>query len=151
MRSIAAIYVGLFGHDSGFEDGQGLSSTEHEFRRATEKHKLRLISSKAPMTKVGIRKCRSSFATPAADSSADASLAYPHRLPQALSTAKAWPLYRQFRSEFPALDDQLSSLSPKPSSKTRSAGLPYSAGLEHIRSGRFLPRFRSDGTVKRFT
>jgi hypothetical protein len=37
-----AVYVGIFGNDYGFEDAQGLSPTEREFRRATQKHKFRL-------------------------------------------------------------------------------------------------------------
>jgi ATP-dependent DNA helicase RecG len=37
------VYVGLFGNDYGFENAQGLSPTEREFRRATQKHKPRLI------------------------------------------------------------------------------------------------------------
>ena len=37
------IYVGLFGNDYGFEDAKGISPTEHEFNRATEKGKYRLI------------------------------------------------------------------------------------------------------------
>ncbi len=43
--SLAAcdIYLGLFGDGYGFEDSQGVSPTEHEFNRATELHKARLI------------------------------------------------------------------------------------------------------------
>ena len=37
------IYVGLFGHDYGFEDAAGVSPTEREFDRATELEKHRLI------------------------------------------------------------------------------------------------------------
>ena len=37
------IYVGLFGNQYGFEDGDGVSATEREFDRATEKGKPRLI------------------------------------------------------------------------------------------------------------
>jgi ATP-dependent DNA helicase RecG len=37
------VYVGLFGNDYGFEDVQGVSPTEREFDRATEKRKQRLI------------------------------------------------------------------------------------------------------------
>jgi len=37
------IYIGLFGNDYGFEDADGVSPTEHEFDRATEKGKYRLI------------------------------------------------------------------------------------------------------------
>jgi predicted HTH transcriptional regulator len=37
------IYLGLFGDSYGFEDAQGVSPTEHEFNRATEAHKTRLI------------------------------------------------------------------------------------------------------------
>lgn len=39
----AALYVGLFGKEYGFEDAQGLSPTEREFDRATERGKPRLI------------------------------------------------------------------------------------------------------------
>ena len=38
-----AIYVGLFGDEYGNEDAQGLSPTEREFKRATQKRKFRLI------------------------------------------------------------------------------------------------------------
>ena len=38
-----AIYVGLFGHDYGFQDASGVSPTEREFDRATAQGKLRLI------------------------------------------------------------------------------------------------------------
>ncbi len=37
------IYVGLFGTDYGFEDGNGISPTEREFDRATDLEKHRLI------------------------------------------------------------------------------------------------------------
>ena len=37
------IYVGLFGTEYGFEDVEGVSPTEHEFNRATELEKHRLI------------------------------------------------------------------------------------------------------------
>ncbi|MBW2346176.1 MAG: DUF4062 domain-containing protein [Deltaproteobacteria bacterium] len=37
------IYIGLFGNDYGHEDAAGVSPTEHEFDRATEKGKYRLI------------------------------------------------------------------------------------------------------------
>lgn len=37
------LYLGLFGNDYGFEDAQGISPTEHEFNRATELQKPRLI------------------------------------------------------------------------------------------------------------
>ena len=37
------IYLGLFGESYGFEDVQGISPTEHEFVRATEQRKPRLI------------------------------------------------------------------------------------------------------------
>lgn len=36
-------YVGLFGHDYGFQDAAGMSPTEREFDRATVQGKLRLI------------------------------------------------------------------------------------------------------------
>lgn len=39
----AAVYVGLFGSDYGFEDEAGLSPTEHEFDRATARGIPRLI------------------------------------------------------------------------------------------------------------
>lgn len=39
----AALYVGLFGKEYGFEDAQGLSPTEREFDRATQRGKPRLI------------------------------------------------------------------------------------------------------------
>lgn len=38
-----ALYLGLFGEAYGFEDAEGISPTEREFDRASEKHKLRLI------------------------------------------------------------------------------------------------------------
>jgi ATP-dependent DNA helicase RecG len=38
-----ALYVGLFGTDYGFEDAAGVSPTEREFDRATERGKPRLI------------------------------------------------------------------------------------------------------------
>lgn len=44
----AAVYVGLFGDDYGFEDATGLSPTEREFDRATELGKERLIFIKDP-------------------------------------------------------------------------------------------------------
>ena len=37
------VYVGLFGNEYGFEDARGISPTEREFDRATEKAKPRLI------------------------------------------------------------------------------------------------------------
>jgi predicted HTH transcriptional regulator len=39
----AALYVGLFGNDYGFEDAAGVSPTEHEFDRATTQGKERLV------------------------------------------------------------------------------------------------------------
>ena len=39
----SAIYVGLFGNDYGFEDGEGISPTEREFGRATRQGKPRFI------------------------------------------------------------------------------------------------------------
>src|SRR5437868_6546655 len=39
----ASVYVGLFSHDYGHEDEEGLSPTEREFDRATAKGKTRLI------------------------------------------------------------------------------------------------------------
>jgi ATP-dependent DNA helicase RecG len=39
----AAIYIGLFGADYGFEDAKGVSPTEREFDRATERGRKRLI------------------------------------------------------------------------------------------------------------
>lgn len=38
-----AVYIGLFGQEYGFEDGEGVSPTEREFDRATTKGKPRLI------------------------------------------------------------------------------------------------------------
>ena len=38
-----SIYLGLFGHEYGFADAQGVSPTEREFDRATEVGKERLI------------------------------------------------------------------------------------------------------------
>ena len=38
-----ALYVGLFGNEYGNEDAQGLSPTEREFKRATQKRKFRLV------------------------------------------------------------------------------------------------------------
>ncbi|HBT82623.1 MAG: hypothetical protein A2X79_06860 [Desulfuromonadaceae bacterium GWB2_53_15] len=37
------LYIGIFGYDYGFEDGEGVSPTEREFERATETGKPRLI------------------------------------------------------------------------------------------------------------
>ncbi|NTV26491.1 MAG: DUF4062 domain-containing protein [Chlorobiaceae bacterium] len=37
------IYIGIFGNEYGWEDAAGLSPTHHEFNRATEKEKVRLI------------------------------------------------------------------------------------------------------------
>ncbi|MBM3883575.1 MAG: DUF4062 domain-containing protein [Verrucomicrobia bacterium] len=37
------VYVGLFGHEYGFEDAQGVSPTQREFEVATQRHKPRLI------------------------------------------------------------------------------------------------------------
>ena len=37
------VYVGLYGMEYGNEDREGLSPTEREFDRATEKHKPRLV------------------------------------------------------------------------------------------------------------
>ena len=37
------IYIGIFGNDYGTEDSEGISPTEREFNRATEKKKTRLI------------------------------------------------------------------------------------------------------------
>lgn len=39
----AAVYVGLFGDDYGFEDARGVAPTEREFDRATELGKERLV------------------------------------------------------------------------------------------------------------
>jgi predicted HTH transcriptional regulator len=41
--SACDLYVGLFGYDYGYEDAAGVSPTEHEFNRATELGKPRLI------------------------------------------------------------------------------------------------------------
>ena len=38
-----SVYVGLFGKDYGFEDAEGVSPTEREFNRATNRGKTRLI------------------------------------------------------------------------------------------------------------
>jgi len=38
-----ALYIGLFGHEYGVEDAEGLSPTEREFDRATGKGKSRLV------------------------------------------------------------------------------------------------------------
>lgn len=45
LEEVAAcdLYVGLFGNEYGYEDGAGVSPTEHEFNRATELGKPRLI------------------------------------------------------------------------------------------------------------
>jgi len=37
------IYLGLFGNDYGYEDGEGVSPTQREFEEATKFHKHRLI------------------------------------------------------------------------------------------------------------
>lgn len=37
------IFLGIFGNEYGFEDEQWISPTEHEYNRATQKHKTRLI------------------------------------------------------------------------------------------------------------
>ena len=37
------VYVGLFGNEYGYEDAEGISPTEREFQRATQKHKPRFI------------------------------------------------------------------------------------------------------------
>src|SRR5438094_1312942 len=37
------VYVGLFGNEYGHEDSEGISPAEHEFQRATKKHKFRLV------------------------------------------------------------------------------------------------------------
>lgn len=39
----SALYVGLFGSENGFEDAEGVSPTEREFNRATERSTPRLI------------------------------------------------------------------------------------------------------------
>ena len=39
----ASVYVGIFGNEYGFEDGDGVSPTEREFDRATERGITRLI------------------------------------------------------------------------------------------------------------
>jgi predicted HTH transcriptional regulator len=38
-----AVYVGLFGNEYGYEDADGISPTEREFQRATQKRKFRLV------------------------------------------------------------------------------------------------------------
>lgn len=38
-----AVYVGIFGHDYGSEDADGISPTQHEFARATQLGKPRLV------------------------------------------------------------------------------------------------------------
>ena len=45
LRQVAHcdLYIGLFGNDYGYEDGDGVSPTEREFDRATESGKPRLI------------------------------------------------------------------------------------------------------------
>lgn len=57
------VYLGLFGSDYGFEDAEGISPTEREFVRATEKGKPRLIyvkgaddQNRAPKMQALIRK-----------------------------------------------------------------------------------------------
>jgi ATP-dependent DNA helicase RecG len=37
------VYLGLFGNDYGFEDGEGISPTQREFELATQQRRLRLI------------------------------------------------------------------------------------------------------------
>ncbi len=38
-----SVYIGLFGQEYGYEDRTGISPTEHEFDRATERRKERLV------------------------------------------------------------------------------------------------------------
>lgn len=68
------IYLGIYGEKYGYEDGEGISPTEHEYDYATEQHKCRLIYLKDvpvrhPKEERFIRKVqadtvRKSFATP---------------------------------------------------------------------------------------
>jgi ATP-dependent DNA helicase RecG len=72
-----AIYVGLFGNDYGYEDEEGVSPTEREFNRATERGRLRLVFVKGAddkarhpkmrdlVDKAGDQLIRRRFATPA--------------------------------------------------------------------------------------
>jgi ATP-dependent DNA helicase RecG len=46
------LYVGLFGNEYGYEDEAGVSPTEHEFNRATELGRTRLIYVKGADDKV---------------------------------------------------------------------------------------------------
>jgi len=57
------IYLGIFGNEYGFEDEEGISPTEREYDRATEKHKTRLVyvwgsddSTRAPKMRALIKK-----------------------------------------------------------------------------------------------
>ncbi|MFC1825642.1 ATP-binding protein [Thermodesulfobacteriota bacterium] len=52
------IYIGLFGNEYGHEDAEGVSPTEHEFDRATEKGKYRLIFIKGQKDKGRHKKMR---------------------------------------------------------------------------------------------
>jgi len=52
------IYIGLFGNDYGHEDADGISPTEYEFNRATEKGKYRLIFIKGQTDKGRHQKMR---------------------------------------------------------------------------------------------
>ena len=52
------VYVGLFGHEYGFEDAEGVSPTEREFDAATRRRSTGWSSSKAPTIVGGTRRCR---------------------------------------------------------------------------------------------
>ncbi len=53
-----AVYVGIFGNEYGFEDAEGMSPTEREFDRATERGKPRLIFVKGEIDKARHPKMR---------------------------------------------------------------------------------------------
>ena len=52
------VYVGLFGHEYGFEDAEGVSPTEREFDVATRGASTGWSSSKVPTIVGGTRRCR---------------------------------------------------------------------------------------------
>lgn len=53
-----AVYVGIFGHDYGSEDADGISPTQHEFARATQLGKPHLVLSNRPSRACDTRRWR---------------------------------------------------------------------------------------------
>lgn len=94
------IYVGLFGDSYGFEDEHGISPTEREFDRATEREKHRLVFVKSageggrhPKMRALIARTQAGATTRSNDSRSEFNS--PRRYPE------VWPDYPEDRRDYP--------------------------------------------------